>query len=197
MEKPFSAACERNQQDIAKRLQSVFKNTRCVLEIGSGSGQHAVYFASRLPWLEWHTSDLTQCHSGIMQWLKAAPNANLHPPITLDVCNPWPQIGQDAIFTANTIHIMTWRAVTHLFLAAAKTLPTRGLLCLYGPFIYTRKALAPSNDRFDKQLKQRDPKQGLRYFEALDRLAKRTGLELVADTTMPTNNQLLVWEKHC
>tara|TARA_B100000768_G_scaffold18026_1_gene16434 strand:- start:6662 stop:7255 length:594 start_codon:yes stop_codon:yes gene_type:complete len=197
LEKPFSAACERNQEDIARRLQRVFKNTRCVLEIGSGSGQHAVCFAPRLPWLEWHTSDLTHCHSGIMQWLKAVPNANLHPPIALDVCNPWPQIGHDAIFTANTVHIMPWRAVRHLFLGATETLPSRGLLCLYGPFIYTRKSLAASNKRFDEQLKQRDPTQGLRYVEALDRLAKRSGLELVADMTMPTNNQLLVWQKYC
>lgn len=90
---------------------------------------------------------------------------------------------------------MPWRAVTHLFLGAAETLPNRGLLCLYGPFISTRKALALSNNHFDKQLKERDPTQGLRYVEALDRLAERVGLELIEDTAMPTNNQLLVWQK--
>ena len=195
LQRPFSAACERNQEDIAKQLQSLLRDSQCVLEIGSGSGQHAVWFAPRLPWLEWHTSDLTKCHNGIMQWLKASPNANLFPPIALDVCKIWPKIGQDAIFSANTVHIMPWRAVTKLFLGAAETLPRNGLLCLYGPVIYTRKALALSNQAFDQNLKQRDPTQGLRYFEALDRLAHRAGLQLTADTTMPANNQLLVWQK--
>lgn len=195
MKKPFSPACERNRKDIIKQLQKVLAHSKSVLEIGSGSGQHAIWFAPRLPWLEWYTSDLASRNAGLKTWLSESPNGNLHLPIALDVCDLWPNFGHDAVFSANTTHIMPWTTVTQLFLSAAETLPVGGLLCLYGPFIYQLRDLARSNQVFDAELKHQDVHQGLRYFDALNRVAERACLWLVCDTALPANNRLLVWRK--
>lgn len=195
-EKPFSQACENNRQPIIALLQRIFADCREILEIGSGTGQHAVHFAPRLPHLRWQTSDLPQHHAGIAAWLAEQPAPNLLPPIELDVDRlPWPATAKDGIFTANTCHIMGWPTVCNLFRGAQALLPSQGLLVVYGPFNYGGEFTAPSNARFDLWLKQQGPQMGIRDFEAVDRLANEAGMRLREDNAMPANNRLLVWQK--
>ncbi len=195
-EKPFSQACENNRQPIVELLQRILADCRELLEIGSGTGQHAVHFAPRLPQLRWQTSDLAQHHAGISAWLAGQPAPNLLPPIELDVDRlPWPVAGKDGIFTANTCHIMGWSTVCNLFRGAQALLPSGGVLVVYGPFNYGGEFTAPSNARFDLWLKQQAPQMGIRDFEAVDRLANEAGMTLREDNAMPANNRLLVWQK--
>jgi len=194
-EKPFSQACENNKGPILEVLRHAFDDRRSVLEIGSGTGQHAVYFAAQLSHLEWQTSDLEQNHPGIRLWLDEAGLPNLRPPIALDVTHPdWPE-GFDAVFTANTTHIMPWSAVERMIARIGAELPTDGVFCQYGPFNYGGRYTSDSNARFDLWLRQVDPAQGIRDFEAVEALALQAGLELVADHALPANNRLLEWIK--
>ncbi len=194
--KPFSEACENNQAPILAILREAFSAVHSVLEIGSGTGQHAVYFARHLPHLNWQTSDLAANHSGIHAWLDEASLPNTRPPIALDVnANPWPVEAVDGIFTANTLHIISWPEVEQLFRGAGQALLPGGVMCVYGPFNYGGKFTAPSNARFDEWLKARDPASGVRDFEAVCALALRHGLTLVADHAMPVNNRTLVFHK--
>ncbi len=194
--KPFSEACENNQAPILAILREAFSTVHSVLEIGSGTGQHAVYFARHLPYLNWQTSDLAANHPGIHAWLDEAALPNTRPPIALDVnANPWPVEAVDGIFTANTLHIISWPEVEQLFRGAGQALLPGGVMCVYGPFNYGGKFTAPSNARFDEWLKARDPASGVRDFEAVCALALRHGLTLVADHAMPVNNRTLVFHK--
>ena len=194
--KPYSEACEQNRDPILKVIDPLFRDRRAVLEIGSGSGQHAVYFARRLPHLVWQTSDLPHCHAGIEAWLREAGLENTPPPLPLDVCQrDWPPADVDAVFSANTLHIMHWPAVEALFEGVGRLLPEAGLLVVYGPFNYRGAYTSPSNARFDQWLKSRDPGGGIRDFEALDRLARRAGLGLQQDFAMPANNRILCWRR--
>ncbi|MEQ1888511.1 MAG: DUF938 domain-containing protein [Alphaproteobacteria bacterium] len=193
---PFSQAAENNKAPIADILCGIFADVREVLEIGSGTGQHAVYFGQCLPHLIWRTSDLADNIPDIRARLAAEASENVIPPVVLDVAvQPWPVTKIDGVFSANAVHIMSWRHVVHMFRALSQVLCDRATLCLYGPFRYKGEFTTPSNAQFDLWLKQRDPQSGVRDFEAVDALANAIGLRLVADHAMPANNQLLVWQR--
>ncbi|HAD10763.1 MAG TPA: methylase [Porticoccaceae bacterium] len=199
MKLPNSPACENNKRPILLVLERVFKDCASVLEIGSGTGQHAVYLAPRLgPDLVWQTSDLAENHPGINAWIEAFPSDNMRAPLVLDVDEPeWPVSAPvDAVFTANTCHIMAWASVENMFSRLAETVIENGLLAIYGPFNYNNEYTSESNARFDVWLKERGAHQGIRDFEAISALAEQAGFKLLEDNAMPANNRLLVWQKH-
>ncbi len=192
--KPFSEACERNRVPILSVLREILPAQGRVLEIGSGTGQHAVYFGAALPGIVWQTSDLPEHHSGIRAWIEDSALSNVRLPVVLDANNAaWPVAAADAIFSANTLHIMSWSAVEKLFAGVGRVLATVGTLCIYGPFNYGGRHTSESNARFDALLRQRDPASGIRDFEAVDQLAQANGLVLMRDFAMPANSRLLVW----
>ena len=195
IDKPFCQACENNKDAILEVLKHAFANCQRVLEIGSGTGQHAVHFAPDLPHLTWQPSDRALHLHGIEAWLAAYPAENLPGPIPLDVDDKeWPN-NFDAVFSANTAHIMPWEQVERMFDMVGSNLQNYGLFALYGPFNYGGKFTSEGNFNFDKSLRQQNPSQGIRDFEALNSLALNTGLILLEDHGMPANNRLLVWEK--
>ncbi len=192
----FSQAAENNKDPIAQILRAAFAEVRNVLEIGSGTGQHAVYFGQCLPHLIWRTSDLARNLPDIQARLTVEAPANVVPPVALDVADhPWPVTNIDGLFSANAIHIMSWEHVMHMFRGIGEVLLEKAAVCLYGPFKYNGEFTTPSNAQFDVWLKQRDPLSGVRDFEAVDALAQAQGLALIADHSMPANNQLLVWKR--
>lgn len=193
--KPYSDACERNRGPILEVLRNHFADRHHVLEIGSGTGQHAVHFAAALPQLIWQTSDLAPGLRGIRPWLEEAGLPNLPQPIALDVTGPWPDIRFDAVFTANTLHIMGWPEVCALFEALPAVLTHDAVLAIYGPFNYDGRFTSESNASFDAWLRQRSPHSGIRDFGAVDELARSIGFALVEDRAMPANNRTLVWQR--
>ncbi|UTA47976.1 class I SAM-dependent methyltransferase [Simiduia sp. 21SJ11W-1] len=194
--KPFSQASQNNRDPILHHLKRLFADRRGVLEIGSGTGQHAVHFAKAMPHLEWYTSDLPEHHEGIQLWLNEYPLENLHPPLTLDVLGPWPALEPiDAAYTANTAHIMPWEGVEAMFAGIAERLPAGGLWVVYGPMNYGGSYTSESNARFDVWLKAQDPARGIRDYEKLMSLGQSVGLDIREDNEMPANNRLLVWQK--
>lgn len=196
MTRQFSDACERNKEPILAVLRDVLANAKEVLEIGSGTGQHAVYFGAALPHLTWQTSDLPQNHASIHGWLHDAQLPNVLPPFSLDVASDnWPEGPFDAIFTANTCHIMAWDEVRAMFAGVARILSPQGVFCVYGPFNYDGKFTSESNALFDMSLKAQGAHMGIRSFEDLDRLASEQGMSLQADHEMPAHNRLLVWRR--
>lgn len=196
MIKPYSEACDRNREPILTAIQPLLSECRAVLEIGSGTGQHAVYFADKMPHLQWYTSDREENHQGIRLWLEDAGLANVRPPLLLDVArSPWPEVEADAVFSANTAHIMHWQEVEALISGVGELLPEMGFFLLYGPFNYNERYTSESNERFDARLKSRDPLSGIRNFEDINRLATQARLILRQDFAMPANNRILFWEK--
>jgi cyclopropane fatty-acyl-phospholipid synthase-like methyltransferase len=193
--KPWSEACERNRGPILEVLRSHFADRRRVLEIGSGTGQHAVHFAAALPHLLWQTSDLDPNLPGIRLWLEEAALPNLPPPVTLDVTDSWPEARFDAVFTANTLHIMSWPQVRALFEALPAVLTPDAVLAVYGPFNYDGRFTSESNASFDTWLKRRSAQSGIRDFAAVDELARARGFALVEDRPMPANNRTLIWRR--
>lgn len=194
--KPFVAACEMNRAPILDVLRVIFKTRSAVLEIGSGTGQHAVYFGAHMPHLTWYTSDLPAHHDGIRQWLDEAERDNVRAPLALDVTRqPWTVPAIDAVYSANTAHIMSWPAVAAMMNGVACALMAGGVFALYGPFNYAGAYTSAGNARFDQFLRAADPAAGIRDFEALDALACNAGLALVDDHATPANNRLLVWRK--
>jgi hypothetical protein len=195
--KPYSEACEQNKQPILAVLQEVFTQPGLIVEIGAGSGQHAVHFARALPHLRWQPTDLAENLPGIELWLAEANLPNLNPPLELEVCRqPWPLMQAAGVFSANTTHIMAWAAVECLFTGVGQILQPGGAFCLYGPFNYSGVYTSASNAEFDQWLRSWNLDGGLRDFEALDQLATRNGLRLQCDYPMPANNRTLVWV-HC
>ena len=195
MEKPYSEACTRNCGPLLAVLKIAFATCKHVLEVGSGSGQHAVHFAAGLPHIIWQTSELAPLHAGIHAWLADAQLPNLRSALRLDVAGRWPDVTFDGVFTANTLHIMSWPHVEKFFAGVAKVLTMDGVLAVYGPFNYGSTFTSESNAQFDQWLKARDPVSGLRDFEALFTLAARAGLALEDDLAMPANNRTLVWRR--
>lgn len=195
MEKPYAEACERNRGPLLEVLLDAFAGCRSVLEIGSGTGQHAVHFAAGLPYLVWQTSELPVHHAGIRAWLDEAQLPNLRPPLALDVAGEWPAGPYDAAFTANTLHIMAWPLVERFFSGLRGVLSAGAVLAVYGPFNYQGAFTAASNAQFDRWLKSRDPASGIRDFEAVCALAAANGFEFVRDVPMPANNRTLVWRR--
>lgn len=194
--KPFSAASERNRGPILEVLSEHFADRKRVLEIGSGSGQHAVHFAAALPKLLWQCSDRAEALPGLQLWLDEAALPNTPTPLVLEVGQPdWPVQTWDAVFTANTLHIMAWEQVQTLFARLPALLEPGAKLAVYGPFNYDGTYTAPSNAEFDAWLKARDPRSAIRDFEAVDELATAAGLRLRADISMPANNRCLIWQR--
>lgn len=195
-DKPFSPACERNREPILAILQTHFAERRHVLEIGSGSGQHAVHFAAAMPWLTWQCTDRAEYLPGIRQWLDEAALPNTAPPLALDVATgPWRLPRFDAAFSANTLHIMGWAEVEALFAGLDAALADDATLVVYGPFNYDGDYSSDSNREFDGWLRARDPRSGIRDFEAIDTLAHSIRLQLIDDVAMPANNRCLVWRR--
>jgi SAM-dependent methyltransferase len=257
-EKPFSPASERNRDPILEVLRVWFADRKRVLEIGSGTGQHAVHFAAAMPWLLWQCSDRAEYLPGIRAWLDEAGLPNTPAPIELDVASErwqlpslplgrlpplplagegWgegaldlgveeqgqdqkrphpasgrllPQAGEvkkhagqdpdrfdarlfDAVFSANTLHIMGWHEVEAFFAGLGTVLAEAASVVVYGPFNYDGDYTSDSNREFDGWLKARDPLSGIRDFEAVDALVRGIGLRLIADIAMPANNRCLVW----
>ncbi len=196
MIKPYSESCDQNQLPILNVIKPYLEIQNAVLEIGSGTGQHAVFFAKKLPHLIWYTSDREEYHDAITQWLNEAKLDNTKKPITLDVSHStWPKITVDTIFSANTTHIMHWLDVKNLFCGVGKLLTKSGLFLLYGPFNFNGKFTSASNQQFDQNLKNRDPLSGIRNVEDLMALAFSAALNFIEDHPMPHNNRLLVWQK--
>ncbi len=191
----FSDDCERNKDPILKILKHGFNNSNLVLEIGSGTGQHAVYFGKHLAHLNWQPTDLNENLASIKERIEIEATDNVKPPIELDVSKyPWPILDVDAVFTANTFHIMSWELVENFFVGLGEVLNRSGALCVYGPFKYRGKYTSESNEKFDGFLKSRDPQSGIRDFEAVNKLAIEQGLRLLEDHQMPANNQCIVWK---
>ena len=186
--KPFSEASERNRAPILAILKRAFKDRKRVLEIGSGTGQHAAYFAQELRHLVWQASDVAEHLPGIREWVSDPA------PIELDVDKEWPAVEADAVFSANTCHIMSWPQVERMFEGIGK-IPGLKTFCLYGPFNYGGHHTSEGNARFDAMLRARDPASGLRDMDDLVPLATRNGFKLGEDNAMPANNRLLVFRK--
>lgn len=205
MTKPFSASCERNRDPILDVLRRHLGNARHVLEIGSGTGQHAVHFAAAMPWLNWQCSDDAGNLAGIRQWLDDVALVNTPPPVALQaVVEPEPHflpalrpelLPFDAVFTANTLHIMGWPEVRALFAGMPAILSPEALVIAYGPFNQDGSFSSESNREFDGWLKARDPRSGIRDLEAVDALAAGIGMSRVDDVAMPANNRMLVWRR--
>ena len=194
--KPYSESCDQNRDPIFEVIQPLLKASKKVLEVGSGTGQHAMYFAKKMPHLIWQTSDQQSYHEGIKLWLADAQLDNTPTPIALNVSSDtWPDEQFDVVFSANAVHIMGWDNVIDFFANAPKLLSSGGLFILYGPFNYNQQYTSESNARFDIWLKQRDPQSGIRDFEALDKLANNAGMKIKEDYALPANNRILVWEK--
>jgi SAM-dependent methyltransferase len=193
---PFSAACERNKDPILEILRIRFADRTQVLEIGSGTGQHAVHFARALEHLTWHPTEQLTYLPDLAERVKLEGSHNLRAPTLLEVRQAvWPVRSVDAMFTANTLHIMSWPEVTALFGGIGAVLAPGGVLCVYGPFRYSGRYTSDSNQEFDRMLQERDPQSGLRDIQAINSLAEQYGLRLDADHDLPANNRLLVFAK--
>ena len=199
MNKHFSQACENNKRPILKLLTKIFSSNKHVLEIGSGTGQHAVFFGQHLSHLTWQTSDLLINHQGINLWLDETANTNVQRPIVIDLNKTWPlpksNLRVDGLYTANTLHIISWSLVVKFFEGIEQNLTPRASVCIYGPFNYEGKFTSESNANFDVWLKERDINSGIRDIEAILLLANSAGLNLIDDHAMPANNRLLVFSK--
>lgn len=193
--RPYADACDRNRDPILEVLQRYFSDRNRVLEIGSGTGQHAVYFAAALRQLTWQTSDVQANLPGIRLWIEDAHLPNLPAPLALDVGGTWPAARFDALFTANTLHIMGWEEVQQMFISMPEVLETDSVLVVYGPFNYHGTFTSQSNAVFDGWLKQRSARSGIREFTAVDELARSIGFRLVEDRPMPANNRTLIWRR--
>jgi hypothetical protein len=196
-QKPFSQACENNKDPILQIISSVFCHPITVWEIGSGTGQHACYFARHLPHIEWQPTDRAENIAGIRLWQEEVCIPNLKPVLTLDVTDTeWSCNTINALFTANTLHIMSWDEVRILFDRLATHLNPKALVCIYGPFNYNGTYTSDSNARFDQWLKNQNSLSGIRHFEDIMFLATSSGLSLISDNAMPANNRLLVLQKN-
>ena len=195
MDKPWSAACERNRDPILAVLRERFAGCKRVLEIGSGTGQHAVHFAAALPHLTWQTSDVPAHLPGIRMWLDEAGLPNTPAPLPIDVNDALPCAEFDAVFSANTLHILGWTEVQRLFATLPQVMSQGALLTIYGPFNYQGRFTSPGNAAFDAALRDDDPKRGIRDFETVETLARNAGLVLVEDRAMPAHNRCITWQR--
>ena len=193
--RPHAPATERNREPILAVLREHFADRRRVLEIGSGTGQHAVHFAKALPHLMWQASDREENLAGIELWIEHARLLNTPPPKLLDVLGPWPVEQFDAVFSANTLHIMGWPEVEQMFANMRMSLAPTAKLAIYGPFNYAGMFTSESNIAFDRALRTEAPHRGIRDFEKVDALARTIGMELIADIAMPANNRTLLWQR--
>lgn len=196
----FSGPADRNKEPILEVIADLLSQSSRVLEVGSGTGQHALYFAEQMPHLTWVPSDFSDGLEILRSQFAQNAMPNIAEPIDLDVRNlPWDQSIKhndiDLVYTTNTLHIMSWSAVENFFEGVEQILQERGHLVVYGPFKYAGNFTTPSNAQFDLWLKNRDPESGVRDFEAVDELARNIGLNLLHDHAMPANNQCLIWQR--
>jgi len=192
--KPFAPSCERNKDAILTVLGRYLDGVNEVLEIGSGTGQHAVHMGRYLPTLRWQTSELIGNHAGIRAWIRDSGLSNVLEPLDLDVnAAAWPLQSTQAVYTANTVHIMSWDSVQAMFTGLRRILNTDGLLLIYGPFNYHGEFTSEGNRRLDEFIKANDSVSGIRDFEAVNELAEANGLKMLEDVEMRANNRLLVW----
>ena len=190
---PFSSACERNKLPILTVLKEVLPARGKILEIGSCTGQHLVFFAPHFPGLHWQPSDREENLDGLTARLELEASENVRRPLTLDVLKTWPTQKFDAVYSANTAHIMSWDAVCAMFAGLEKLLIPGGPMCLYGPFNLHGRFSAESNRQFDRDLRERSPEMGLRDVDALESLALSHQMKLVKKYPLPANNELLVF----
>jgi len=195
-ERPFAEYAARNAAPILDVLQHEFADVSEILEIGSGTGQHAVYIAARLPHVRWQTSDLAENHAAIAAWTEAAALDNVLAPIELDVRSALMNSSCfDAVFSANTAHIMAIDAVAAMFALVGDILRPGGIFCLYGAIRRDGVFNTQSNADFDLSLKARDPAMGIRDIELLDDFAANSGLVRLRLYAMPSNNHIAVWRR--
>ena len=194
---PYSQACENNKACILEVLERRFADAIEVLEIGAGTGQHAVHFAAAMSWLRWQPSDLAVNLPTLRPRCELYGGGNLLPPLALDVsARPWPvRPLPAALFSANSLHIMPWTSVVAFFAELGERAVAGTLLAVYGPFNYGGSYTSDSNARFDQWLAARDPHSAIRDFEAVDSLAAGAGFALMEDHAMPANNRLLLWRR--
>ncbi len=196
MNKPYADSCDRNRAPILEVIAPLLADKQAVLEIGGGTGQHAIYFAQKMPHLIWHISDRRHNHDAIQSWLDEAALPNVLGPFELDVLRSnWPSLKVDAVFSANTAHIMHWRDVEALFAGVGKLLHTGGLFILYGPFSFGGKHTSESNALFDMRLQRQDPFMGVRDVDELNVLAEEASMAFQHDYPLPANNRVLLWKK--
>lgn len=195
IDKPCAPATERNREPIEQVLRQYFADRRQVLEIGSGTGQHAVHFARVFPHLTWQTSDRAENLGGISAWLREARLPNTPAALLLDVASVWPMARFDAVFSANTLHIMSWGEVELMFSGLGRVLSDDAVVVIYGPFNDNGEFTSDSNRDFDQALKADAPHRGIRDQAAVNALAGSIGLQLIADVAMPANNRCLVWRR--
>ncbi len=194
--KPFANACEKNKEPILSVLKELFNESGLVLELGSGTGQHAIYFADKLLHLKWAPTDLADKIAGMQMWIDEAAISRIQQPCILDLLsNDWPINQADYIFTANTIHYVSWKHIEAMFAGVERVLAKGGIFAQYGPFNYAGKFTSESNAKFDAWLKSEDPSRGIKNFEDLENLAKNNGMQLLKDYAMPSNNRVLAWTK--
>lgn len=204
-QRQFAPATERNRDPILAVLKRVLPPTGTVLEVASGTGQHAAYFAPRLQPLQWLPSDPNpMLRDSIAAWREEVQGDNLLSPIALDASNPsWPVETDEkfaaleitAIVNINMIHISPWSAGLGLLAGANRILPLGGVLYLYGPYQRHNKHTAPSNAQFDASLQAQNPEWGVRHLEAVVSAAQKEGLELQEVVDMPANNFSVIFEK--
>lgn len=195
MNKPYAGSCDQNREPILQVIAPFLKDCKTVLEIGSGTGQHAVYFAHKFPGLIWQSSDLVEHHAGIIAWIEDSELKNTPCPIALDVAGEWPDDKFDILFSANTLHIMSSAHVLQLFTSIPACMHSESRFIVYGPFNYKNEYTSESNRDFDTWLKQRDVSSGIKNFEWLEDIGASSGLICTHDFAMPANNRLLVWQK--
>lgn len=194
--KQFAAASERNQAPILEVLKRIFTRAGNVLEIASGTGQHAAYFAEHMPHLQWQPTDLAENLPSIEAWRRDAALPNLLEPEALDLSAPGDlPVRPDYVVCINAVHIVPWPLVESLFELAGRSLDSGGVMYCYGAYRYTGRQLEPGNERFDRALRSRDPASGVRLFEDVDRLAAAQGLVLEGDEPMPANNRSIWWRR--
>ncbi|MCP4595083.1 DUF938 domain-containing protein [Neptuniibacter sp.] len=197
---PYSGPADRNKEPILEVISDILMASKRVLEVGSGTGQHALYFSEQMPHLTWLPSDFAEGYDVLRAQFEQNSRTNVAAPIELDVRNiPWDSCLTDhvidLVYTANTLHIMSWAAVETFFAGIEQVLGKEGFLVVYGPFKYNGDFTTPSNAQFDQWLKNRDPVSGVRDFEAVNALAESIGLVLQNDCAMPANNQCLIWRR--
>ena len=192
---PNAPAALRNRDAILEVLQKELCDKQQVLEIGSGTGQHAIYFAAAMPQLSWQTSDLASNHAGINLWLAESGLQNVLPPKLLNVSEPDEcSDTYSAIFSANTAHIMSKESVADMFAYVGQVLHDQGRFLLYGPFRSEGEYSGDGDRRLDQLLKEQDPAMGIRDLEWIDMLASQQHLTRESTFAMPANNLLLVWK---
>lgn len=195
-DKPFAPSCERNRDPIRDVLKRVLTGSGLLLEVGSGTGQHAAYIAKDFPAYKWQPTDLPEKLDDINKWAVESGASNILPAVALDLSEGnWPVEQCDVLVCMNTIHIVAWQLVKNLFRGAGRVLKPGGVMYVYGPFEYSDRPLEPTNAEFNEWLKMRDPKSGIRNFDDVNRLAQENGLVLEGDKAMPANNRSIWWRK--